>query len=175
MDDVKYAIFSITNTKSPRPDGYSSGFFQQAWPSIQDFVCSAVPPFFTYGHMPPSFGKTKLTIIPKVQHPQEASEFRPISCCNVIYKCIAKMLCQRLKRVLPSIIDPYQAAFIPGRELLYNVLICQDLTRGYQHQYISPRCLLKIDLQKAFDSVHWEFLKELLMDLHFPPYSIIGS
>ncbi|KAJ8450406.1 hypothetical protein Cgig2_002091 [Carnegiea gigantea] len=41
MDDVKHAIFSIPNTKSPGPDGYSSGFFLQAWPSIQHFVCSA--------------------------------------------------------------------------------------------------------------------------------------
>ena len=64
------------------------------------------------------------------------------------------MFSTRLKEVLPTIIDPSQAAFIPGRELLYNVLISQDLARGYQRQHITPRCLLKIDLQKAFDSVH---------------------
>ena len=78
------------------------------------------------------------------------------------------MLSQRFKEVLTSIIDPNQAAFVQGRELLYNVLVSQDLARGYQRQHISPRCLLKINLQKAFDSVHWEFVKEMLTGLQFP-------
>jgi len=49
-----------------------------------------------------------------------------------------------------------------------NVLISQDIARGYQRHHISPRCLLKIDLQKAFDSVRWEFIRELLAGLKFP-------
>jgi len=47
-------------------------------------------------------------------------------------------------------------------------LICQDLARGYQRKYISPRRLLKIDLQKAFDSIHWDFIHEMLLALKFP-------
>ena len=78
------------------------------------------------------------------------------------------MLCQRIKEILPSVIDPHQAAFVQGRELLYNVLISQVIAGGYQRPHISPRCLLKIDLQKAFYYVHWEFLKEMLTGLHFP-------
>lgn len=38
----------------------------------------------------------------------------------------------RLKQVLPHLIDPSQAAFVPGREILYNILICEDVARGYQ-------------------------------------------
>ena len=49
------------------------------------------------------------------------------------------------------------------------MLICQDIARGYQRRNISPRCLLKIDIQKAFDSVHWGFIEEILAGLHFPP------
>jgi len=48
------------------------------------------------------------------------------------------------------------------------MLICQDLARGYQRKHISPGCILKIDLQKAFDSIHWGFLKEFLTALKFP-------
>ncbi|KAJ8427389.1 hypothetical protein Cgig2_008805 [Carnegiea gigantea] len=167
--DVQQAMFSIPNTKSPGPDGFSSGFFKQAWPQIREVVCSAVLSFFKTGYLPKYIGATKLIVLPKVQHPQEATEFHPISCYNVLYKCIAKMLSQRLKEVLPSIIDPSQAAFVQGRELVYNVLISQDIARGYQCQHISPRCLLKIDPQKAFDSIHWEFIEEMLTRLHFPP------
>ena len=95
-------------------------------------------------------------------------EFRPISYCNVIYKCITKLQCQWIKHILPHIIHPSQGASVRGRELLYNVLICQDLARGYQRQNISPKCLLKIDIQKAFDSVHWGFVAEMLNALRFP-------
>ena len=111
---------------------------------------------------------TKLILLPKTPHPQSASDFRPISCCNVLYKCITKLLCQRLKDILPDIIHPSQGAFVKGRESLFNMLICQDLAQGYQRQHISPRCIMKIDLQKAFDSVHWDFLWDLLSSLKFP-------
>jgi len=55
-----------------------------------------------------------------------------------------------------------------GKGAAFNILICQDIARGYSRKGISPRCIMKIDLQKAFDSVHWKFLKELLYYLKFP-------
>ena len=69
---------------------------------------------------------------------------------------------------MPGLINHCQGAFVKGREIIYNVLICQDIARGYQRRNISLRCLMKVDLKKAFDSVHWSFLEELLEALHFP-------
>ena len=152
--DIKEVMFSIPNTKSPGPDGYSSGFFKSTWCTTGPMVCSAIRRFFQTGEMLRSISDTRLVLLPKVPHPLHASDFRPISCCNVLYKCISKLLCQRIKDILPHIINPCQGAFILGREILYNMLICQDLMRGYERKNISPRCLLKVDIQKAFDSVH---------------------
>lgn len=118
--------------------------------------------------MPTHISETRIILLPKIPNPQKVSDFRPISCCNVVYKTISKLLCMRLKEVLPYLIDHSQSAFVKGRELLFNVLICQDLARGYTRATVSPRCILKIDLQKAFDSVHWDFLREMLQALHFP-------
>jgi len=152
--DIKLAIFSIPNVKSPGPDGFSSGFFKSTWSTTGPLVCSAVHHFFWTSSMPLSLGHTKLLLLPKVPNPSQVKDFHPISCCTVIYKCIAKLLCGRLKEVLPHLIHQAQGAFIKDRELLSNVLICQDIVRGYARQHISPRCLMKIDLHKAFDSVH---------------------
>jgi len=86
----------------------------------------------------------------------------------MVYKAISKLLCSRLKMVFPEWINPSQGAFIRGRELLFNVLLCEELARGYARAHISPRCMMKIDLEMAYDSIHWDFLRELMVSLRFP-------
>ena len=130
-------------------------------------VKDAVRDFLISGHMPTNINVTKLVMLPKGNHPTNEYDFRPISCGNVIYKCISKLLC-RLKELLPSLVHPSQYAFVKGRKILYNVLMCYDLTQGYLKKKVSPRCMLKVNLQKAFDSIHWEFLANLLKALKFP-------
>ena len=85
----------------------------------------------------------------------------------MIYKCISKLLCAHHKVVLADLISQNQSAFVQKCEILYNIMICQDIIRGYQRKQISPRCILKINLQKAFDSVHWRFIRELLEAMKF--------
>jgi len=62
--------------------------------------------------MPHFLSATKLIVLPKVAHPQKASDFRPISCCNVLYKVISKLLSSPLKEVLPSLINQCQGTFV---------------------------------------------------------------
>lgn len=130
--DNKEAMYSIPNNKFPRPNGYNSGFFKDTWHITGPMIAEVIHRFLTTGTMPSFLSATKLVILPKVPHPIAATDFRPISCCNVIYKCISKLFCSRIKRVLPHIINQSQATFVPGRELLYNVLICQDIVHGYK-------------------------------------------
>jgi len=94
-------------------------------------VCSAIQDFFKTGKLPRFYGETKIVILPMMDHPEKPSDFRPISCCNVVYKTITKLLFSRMKEVLPLLINEGQGAFMQGRELLFNVPICQDLARGY--------------------------------------------
>jgi len=122
--EIKQAIFSIPNHKSPGPDRYNSGFYKASWKSIGPLICLTIKEIFSTGELPSFYGETKLVILPKVQNPERAKDFRPLSCCNVIYKCITKILCSRLKEVLPLIINPFQGAFLKGRELLFNVRLC---------------------------------------------------
>ncbi|WMV56909.1 hypothetical protein MTR67_050294 [Solanum verrucosum] len=61
-----------------------------------------------------------------------------------------------------------QSAFVQGRSMMHNVLICHDLLRHYNRKSVSPRCLMKIDLKKAYDMVSWEFLEEVLHGFGFP-------
>ncbi|XP_062093811.1 uncharacterized protein LOC133799837 [Humulus lupulus] len=132
--EVRSAMFSIHSVKSPDPDGYGAGLFKALWKDIGKEVSMAVLDFFDSDRIPPLLNDTIISLIPKLDQPTNASEFRPIACCNSIYKCISKMLCNRLAVVLPSLINLNQGAFIKHRSLAYNVLIFQDLIKGYNRK-----------------------------------------
>ncbi|KAK4381921.1 putative mitochondrial protein [Sesamum angolense] len=112
---------------------------------------------------------TLLALIPKVNLPSYVSDYRPISCCNVLYKAITKVIVQRMQPVLHLLIDFSQNAFVPGRSIADNILLAQELLAGYNQRRLPPRCTLKVDIQKAYDSVEWDFLLEVLRLFNFPP------
>ncbi|XP_062113347.1 uncharacterized protein LOC133824478 [Humulus lupulus] len=166
--DVKAAMFSISSIKSLGPDGFGAGFFKSLWKDIRKEVAKAILDFFETGYIPKAMNNTILTLIPKIDHPNIAADFRPIAYCITLYKCISKMLCHRMIGILPKLINQNQGAFIKDRTLAHNVLILHVLLKGYKMKHSSPRCLLKIDLSKAYDSIDWDFLENLLKALRFP-------
>ncbi|KAL0455437.1 UNVERIFIED_CONTAM: LINE-1 reverse transcriptase, partial [Sesamum latifolium] len=116
---------------------------------------------------------TVLLLIPKVANPTTVTEFRPISCCSVLYKTITKVIVQRMQGVMDKIISPPQNAFVPGRRISNNILLGQDLFHGYNRQHLPPRCALKVDLRKAFDTLEWDFIIAMLHLFGFPPRIIM--
>ncbi|XP_074264170.1 uncharacterized protein LOC141586748 [Silene latifolia] len=102
-DEVKTCIFSIPPNKSSGPDGYCSQFFNDSWAIIGMDICEAVCNFFQTGKLLKQINVTNITLIPKFSNPTSVMKFRPIACCNIIYKCIAKILCTRLVAVLPDL------------------------------------------------------------------------
>lgn len=158
----------MPKNKAPGPDGFPSEFFTGNWEAVGRDVIDAVQEFFSSGRLLQQWNSTILTLIPKKQNANRVTEFRPISCCNTVYKAISKLLADRLKQVLPSIISNTQSAFIPGRLLAENVLLATELIQGYNWKRISKRSMLKVDLKKAFDSINWSFIVRILQALGFP-------
>lgn len=134
-------------------DGYSSCFFKKAWPVIGHEVSEAICDFFKKGKLLKKVNATLITLIPKVDVPETVAEFRPISCCGVLYKIITKNVSQILNKVLGFLVGPEQAAFVKGRNIFDNIMVAHELVKHYSRKNISPRAMLKIDIRKSYDSI----------------------
>lgn len=167
-EEIKATIFSMGDDKAASPDGFSAKFYKVAWPIIGSDICNAVKEFFKSGKLLKEVNATLIALIPKVEHPVKVGEFRPIALCNVLYKCVSKILANRIKDCLNLIVDDNQNAFIPGRRISDNILLTQELFRGYHRNQGKPRCAFKVDIRKAYDSVNWEFLFSALRLFGFP-------
>ena len=102
-----------------------------------------------------SINHTFITLIPKVQNPEKVTNFRPISLCNVIYKIISKVLANRLKPMLHSIISKTQSAFIADRLITDNILIAFESLHHMKTNCTGKKgfMAMKLDMSKAYNKV----------------------
>ncbi|XP_062075327.1 uncharacterized protein LOC133779372 [Humulus lupulus] len=166
-DAVKKAILGIPSVKAPGPDGYPSCFFQDNWELVGNDVCSAVLDFLHTGNLLKELNTTSLILISKIKCPTDIGDFRPIACCNVVYKVATKLICSQLRSILPYLIAENHGGFIKGRYIGHNIMVCQDLVRHYGRKSSKPSCMIKLDLRKAYDTVEWDFLEEMLRAFRF--------
>ncbi|OMO73216.1 reverse transcriptase [Corchorus capsularis] len=121
------------------------------------------------GYLPQKLNKTNIVLIPKVPNPEEVGQFRPISLCNYMYKVISKVLVNRMKGMLTDIITPSQCAFVPQRQIQNNIFI---ILEAFHHLRLKKskkdvEVGLKLDMNKAYDRVEWDFLKEVMKKIGF--------
>ncbi|XP_050207374.1 uncharacterized protein LOC126656799 [Mercurialis annua] len=84
-DEIKSSLFDINGDKAPGPDGYNSNFFKKSWSIIGEDIIDAVKDFFRSGIMLKQANATVISLIPKINDPKTINDYRPISCCNVMY------------------------------------------------------------------------------------------
>jgi hypothetical protein len=136
---------------------------------MREEVCHVILEILNSGVIPEELNLTHITLIPKNKNPMSVIDFRPISLCNVLYKLISKVLANRLKKVLPTIITPTHSAFILGRLILDNVLAAYE-TLYTMHMGMKGKkgyMAVKLDMSKAYDRVQWSFLEAVMEQMGF--------
>ncbi|XP_058783223.1 uncharacterized protein LOC131657889 [Vicia villosa] len=83
-----------------------------------------------------------------------------------MYKVISKLLAGRLKKVLHFLISPCQSAFVPGRQLLDGVLVANEVV-DFSKKVGRGSLLFKVDFEKAYDNVSWNYLRYMLRRMGF--------
>jgi hypothetical protein len=167
-NEIYQALHCIGDLKAPGLDGYGAKFFKATWSIIKKDVIAAVMEFFRYETMYYAINSTLVTLIPKHSAAKTIKEYRPISCCTTIFKIISKILTTRLSKVLSSVINISQAAFVPGQHIHDHILLAYELIRGYSRRGGTPKCMMQLDLQKAYDTVDWHALHQILREIGLP-------
>lgn len=96
-------------------------------------------------------------------------ELRPIALCNMSYKILAKVVVNRLKAVLPSIISDTQSAFLPGRLISDYIMISYEVMHYLKRKSTGKEgyMALKLDMSKAYDQIEWGFLEAVMKKMGF--------
>ena len=160
-EEVRKAIWDCGSDKSSGPDGINFKFIKKFWQLIKLDVLRFLDEFYANSVFPRGCNASFLALIPKVADPQYLNDYRPISLIGCMYKIVAKLLAKRMKRVLPTIINEAQSAFIEGRHLLQSVLVANEVIDEAKRS--TKSCLIfKVDYEMAYDSVSWDFLVYML-------------
>jgi hypothetical protein len=165
-EEIKRAVWDCGIDKSPGPDGFTFGFYRHFWKLIENDVVAAVKHFFQSGSIPKGCNSSFIALIPKIPDAKMVKDFRPISLIGSLYKIIAKILANRLVMVLGDIVNEVQSAFVADREILDGPFILNELFQWCKskkkHSFI-----FKVDFEKAYDSVRWDYLDDVLKKFGF--------
>lgn len=161
--EVVRAVRSMGKFKAPGPDGFQPVFYQHCWEVVGESVLRFVLEFFQTGILPQDTNDAIVVLIRKVAKQEKITQFRPISLCNVLFKIITKTMVGRLKSVMTKLIGPAQSSFIPGRLSTDNIVVVQEEVHSMRRKKGRKGwMLLKLDLEKAYDRIRWDFLEDTL-------------
>ena len=157
----------MKHDKSPGIDGFSSEFFKLFWYKLKHFILRALNNAFDIGELSLSLRTCIINGLPKGKMPREfLKNWRPISLLLVVYKMASTAIANKLKKILNKLVAETQTGFIAGRFIGENTSIVYDIMH-YLEKNNRQGLLMPVDFQKAFDSVSWDFLSEVLKFFNF--------
>ncbi|WVZ92927.1 hypothetical protein U9M48_038957 [Paspalum notatum var. saurae] len=166
-EEVWCAIKELPADRAPRPDGFTGAFYKAAWPVIKGEIMAALHKFFDgRGEGLDKLNNGLIVLFPKKDVAACPRDYRPIAMVHSFGKLVYKILANRLAPLLPGLVSCNQMAFTRGRTMHDSYKFMQSLAAEYRRKKIS-RLLLKIDISKAFDTLSWAFLLEVLESVGF--------
>ncbi|WMV59774.1 hypothetical protein MTR67_053159 [Solanum verrucosum] len=165
-EEVVHILKLCDGDKAPGPDGFTMLFFKKCWGIITSDAMQTIHNFHQNEVFERSLNATFVVLIPKKLGAVELKDFKPISLIGGMYKIIAKLITERMKTVMGRLIDEHQMAFLKDRQIMDASLLANELVDSREKQKI-PGILCKLDIEKAYDHVNWNYLWKVLSEMGF--------
>jgi hypothetical protein len=166
-EEVWSTIREMPGDRAPGPDGFTGAFYQRAWPIIkEDILAGLMKLGVGDGGGFARLNRALITLIPKKPEAIETKDYRPISLVHSFAKLFSKIVANRLRTRLGEIVSMNQSAFIKHRSLHDNFVLVRQVVRKINTRR-QTGVLLKLDIARAFDSISWSFLFEVLRRMGF--------
>ena len=102
-----------------------------------------------------------ITLIQKENETRTPNLYRPIALCNVVYKIISKVIANRLKPLVPTLISQEQVGFVEGRQIMDNIIHAHELIHTLKIQRRGG-IIIQLDLAKYYDKISWHYMVKTL-------------
>lgn len=165
-EEVKQVACNRDNFKSLRSHGIDFEFIKEFWGDIKQDFMIFLSKFHRNGILAKGMNYTFVGLIPKVENPQRLGGFRPISVVGCLYKVLANVVVNRLRKVIGSIISKSQLAFVKGRQIFDEILIVNEIVDD-AHKSKKELLMFKFDFEKAYDSMDWNYLEAVMRLMNF--------
>ncbi|VFQ76047.1 unnamed protein product [Cuscuta campestris] len=169
--EIYKVIMNLNPDSAAGPDGFNGYFFRICWKIIKVDVILACQEFFLGFPVPRSFGSTFITLIPKIEDPKGFGDYRPISLSSFMRKINTKILATRLATLLPKFISEEQTGFQKNKGVEEQILLAEEMVHMLDKEVRGDNCIVKLDMEKAFDRVEWSYLIKILDKLGFNLHS----
>lgn len=157
----------IPPDRAPGPDGFTGVFYRSSWSVIRDDVMAPINALlFSDSRAFHRLNSALIILLPKWPDASAPTDYRPITMIHSVAKMVSKILAMRLAPRMNELVSTDQNAFIRGRSIHDNYKYVQRTAVLYRKRKV-PRILLKLDVSKAFDTLSWPFLLEVLQALGF--------
>ena len=163
------ALKSLRNGQTPGSDGLPKEFYLSFWDVVKDDFVEMPNHCLMDGYMPATLRQAIITLLFKKDDPELLKNWIPISLLNVDYKILTKVLVNRIKPLMSTVVNSDQCSSVPGRSSEDNATLLRDIT-DYLEVHENQACaFISIDQEKAFDYVDWDFLDRVLHNMNFGP------